>query len=397
MPLSNTATQPSIIAYRPQIDGLRFCAVLVVLIYHYLPMMRPADVQADISILLAFFFVLSSYLITKILMVGKDRTQTHALTRSDVGIAFLIRRTLRIFPAYYCYLMVLMLLPDFGEDIKQNPVQYFSYTANFLMYSTQNFGDVTGHLWTLSVEEQFYLIWPWIILFTPARHLRKVFGLLLVAGIGSRILMYLLDAPAGAVTSNVLTPTCLDSFALGALLALDHKEGKSYLKRYRVLLALLVPVWLIALYFQNGLLNVILQRFLVSIAALLIINGANKGYKGFWGRFLSCKPVLYLAGISYGIYLYHVLAVFAFWKLTERVGATLHSRMGWDLDQIYGFFGSAFVSVTGYLVLSILMAMASWYLVERPLNSLKKYFTYARKKETQPKKVVLAEVSTPAS
>lgn len=387
MPSANT--NPSIIAYRPQIDGLRFFAVFVVLFYHYLPFLRPLDAFADISVLLAFFFVLSSYLITSILLTGKERTLTTNLTRSDVGIAFLVRRTLRIFPAYYVYLAMLFFLPGTKEHIQEHAGTFYAYTANFMMYNVQEYGEVTGHLWTLSVEEQFYLLWPWVILFTPGKYMRSVLGFLILAGIGSRVVMNIMGDPEAHVSPNVLTPTCLDSFALGAMLALDHKEGRNHIKIYKTLLLVMLPIWMLSLYTHTTIVNVILQRLVVSFAAIVVIHGANIGFKNWLGRFLECKPVLFLAKISYGIYLYHLLAAYLYWIIVGRLGATLQSRLGIDQNDFFDLARIPLLTLLSYFALSILMAIASWYFVEKPMNSLKRFFNFSAAAKRKEKKVTV--------
>ena len=108
--MTSNLNTPRVIEYKPQLDGLRFCAVLFVLIYHYLPVFRQLGVNLDLALFLVFFFVLSSYLITKILLISKEKGIEAGYSKSKIGLVFLIRRTLRIFPAYYFYLIVLMLL-----------------------------------------------------------------------------------------------------------------------------------------------------------------------------------------------------------------------------------------------------------------------------------------------
>src|SRR5262249_52703950 len=161
----------------------------------------------------AFFFALSGYLITKILLVAKERGIIKNRKRITIAFVFLIRRTLRIFPAYYLYLIIIMLLPVGGYYLRSNAGMFFGYLSNFRIYNDQLWERfATPHLWTLAVEEQFYLIWPWLILFIPTRHLPKLFIFLIAGGIAFRFIYYaLLGQQSQEVPFTVLTPACLDS------------------------------------------------------------------------------------------------------------------------------------------------------------------------------------------
>ncbi len=127
----------------------------MVLFYHYSEWIRALKIPftIDLGTFISFFFVLSSYLITTILL-QKKRTGSGVLS---TAYNFLVRRTLRIFPAYYLYLILLILLPYAGWDVRAHPALYFTYLSNFHIYAGQYWNTLTSHLWTLAVEEQFYL------------------------------------------------------------------------------------------------------------------------------------------------------------------------------------------------------------------------------------------------
>jgi peptidoglycan/LPS O-acetylase OafA/YrhL len=162
--------------FKPQLSGLRFCAVLFVVVYHFSTFLMGLKWHYDLGSFIVFFFVLSSYLITRILIEAKLKAEDRGMPVWKVAVAFLTRRTLRIFPACYLYLIVLMLFPVEGHDLRVHPGIYFGYVYNVWIFITGAWGPYTVHLWTLAVEEQFYLVWPWIILFIPTRHLPKVFA-----------------------------------------------------------------------------------------------------------------------------------------------------------------------------------------------------------------------------
>lgn len=376
----------TVIAYRPQLDGLRFGAVLTVLFYHFLPMYQLVGRVLDIGVLLVFFFVLSSYLITKILLVGKERGLAAGYSKLKIGLVFLSRRTLRIFPAYYFYIFLLLLVPS-ATYVRENAATFFLYLSNYQIFFDQEWGELTAHLWTLAVEEQFYLLWPWLILLTPNRHLPKMLFLIIACGIISRAVIFgMLDSPATQeVTLLVLTPTCLDGFGFGALLAYQHYYGNSISYLWKKVFLIALPVWVITLFLANPAVSIVVDRVFVSLFALFIIEGANIGYKNMLGRMLEHPVVLYLGKISYGIYLYHILAVVSFWKVFGKLTAGRQAIFGIDISDIVDLLKQPWISFPIYLVLSIALASASWYFLEKPINSLKRFFVYNAAKKGAPK------------
>ena len=135
--------------------------------YHFSATLTGLKQIYDLGSLIVFFFVLSSYLLTRILLDDKQEAKEAGKPLRKVALTFLTRRTFRIFPAYYLYLVILMFFPLQGADLRQHPVVYFGYVYNIWIYVSHTWGPYAIHLWTLAVEEQFYLFWPWIILFIP--------------------------------------------------------------------------------------------------------------------------------------------------------------------------------------------------------------------------------------
>ena len=375
----NTAT---VIEYKPQLDGLRFCAVLFVLIYHYLPVFRNLSSTFDLALFLVFFFVLSSYLITKILLISKEKGVAAGLSKQKIGLVFLIRRTLRIFPAYYFYLILLMLLPYAGQNVKDNALSFFLYYSNFQLFYTHEWGELTPHLWTLAVEEQFYLIWPWVILFTPNKYLPKVFYLFIFLGILSRAVLFaLMKSPElEFATLQVLTPTCMDAFSLGALLAYQHVRGKTSNPIYLWLALLSLPI-LIYNKISHQVYFIFFERTFVALMAVVMVEKATHGYKGIIGWFLQNKVVLYLAKISYGIYLYHIFVAYLFWKVIGIINIHIVRRMQVDLTGFINFLALPLVSFFIYFVLSVALAALSWHFLEKPISNLKRLFIYNQQKK----------------
>ncbi|MCC9138942.1 acyltransferase [Pontibacter silvestris] len=339
----------------------------------------------NLAIFLVFFFVLSSYLITKILLSSKRRVQEGKYTDFQLASVFLLRRTLRIFPAYYFYLLILVLLPYAGQHVRDNAASFFLYLSNFDIYFTQEWGELTPHLWTLAVEEQFYLIWPWVIIFTPEKYLLKVLYLVVISGVISRAVLYLLmGSPDEIITLQVLMPTCIDGFGLGALLAYQHINGKTCAPVLFKLLLIASPLYIISLFSGYPFLAIVYDRLYIALIAMVVIEGANKGFNNVVGRFLENKVVLYLAKISYGIYLYHIFAAFIFWKALNKIAAVLNYRFGLDISDIVNVIAIPTVSFFFYMIVSIVLAALSWHLLERPVNNLKRFFMYTAPRKVTP-------------
>lgn len=176
------------------------------------------------------FFVLSGFLITRVLL--NDREASGSL--GEYLKRFYVRRALRVFPIYFAYLLALLiggwlLLPaDAWSALSPHflPASLYVYNFFHLTVDFQHSFFVT-HLWSMSVEEQFYLIWPWVIyLLHPSRHTRVVLiGLVLAGPLLRWTVASLWPAwPAGTVNENVaravfmMTPCYLDAFAIGALI-----------------------------------------------------------------------------------------------------------------------------------------------------------------------------------
>jgi len=375
--MTSTKNIAVVIEYKPQLDGLRFCAVLFVLIYHYLPVFRELNGTLDLALFLVFFFVLSSYLVTKILLISKEKGIAAGHSKSKIGLVFLIRRTLRIFPAYYFYLILLLLLPYAGQNVKDNALSYFLYYSNFQLFYTHEWGELTPHLWTLAVEEQFYLIWPWIILFTPDKHLTKVFYFFIALGILSRAVLFaLMKSPElEFATLQVLTPTCIDAFSLGALLAYRHVQGKTSNPVFFWLVLLSIPI-MIYNKISHQVYFIFFERTFVALMAVVVVEGANRGYKNFIGSFLQHKVVVYLAKISYGMYLYHIFVAYLFWKVISIINNYATHQLHLDLSKIINFLAIPLVSFFIYFALSVVMAVLSWHFLEKPISNLKRRFIY---------------------
>jgi peptidoglycan/LPS O-acetylase OafA/YrhL len=119
------------------------------------------------------FFALSGFLITNILLKNKQEVENGTTTNAKVLKTFYFRRTLRIFPIYYLTLIFLYLFSFKGLDGKT--IWYALYASNIYTFIHQKWDGIIGPLWSLAVEEQFYLVWPFLILLVPAKRLMYFF------------------------------------------------------------------------------------------------------------------------------------------------------------------------------------------------------------------------------
>jgi peptidoglycan/LPS O-acetylase OafA/YrhL len=174
--------------YMPQLDALRFFAVLgVVVVHNWQPSSHTFIVGwFDWGTLgVRLFFVLSGFLITGILIDGRELAPHDSRRRLVFMRQFYARRFLRIFPVYYAVLFVL-LIAGVGQ-IRQIWPWLFSYGTNVYVWHYLAYPYAVPHFWTLAIEEQFYLLWPFVLLFLPRRWLMPFLLALCALGVGWRL------------------------------------------------------------------------------------------------------------------------------------------------------------------------------------------------------------------
>jgi peptidoglycan/LPS O-acetylase OafA/YrhL len=350
----------------PQLDALRAIAALSVLFAHFVwypPRWLTIIPWAAFGVQL--FFVLSGFLITGILLDGRKQVEAGG-SRFWMLRQFYIRRFLRIFPLYYAVILAGRIAewPGFTRTFGWN----LAYLTNFYIVSKAGWIGAASYLWTLSVEEQFYLVWPWIILFLPKRWLLPTFVGVVIFAIVYRVITigwfgpWLNLAPFGS----------LDCFGAGALLALAQRwdeEGKPQLRRTVCTIGLWLGAPLLILAFAWGWhfpLQPDQQAWnIMSLALTLLftplISRAADGFTGVTGFFFMRRSIQYIGRISYGIYIYHLPVQ---WMITSKAS-------GW-LNGLPGFIPPSAV----LLVATIALAALSWHFFESPINRLKRRFPY---------------------
>jgi len=361
------------LGYMPQLDTLRAVAVLMVIVAHWMGEYRFAHALPLGMVGVTLFFVLSGFLITQILLKEREASDSGHERKWALG-RFYIRRTLRIFPVYYLFLVLLYVsgVPEFRGDL----LWYVFYSVNVLVYDHQAWVGPASHLWTLAVEEQFYLVWPLLILFTPRQHLWKVIAAAVLLGPISRgVLFYLSNGTETAAEfAHVLTPTCMDCFGLGAILAyrrtFSDKQFRFASWGWRAFLGanVLLLIWRQEF---SAMTNILLFRLSISVIAVTLIAAASLGFRGFGRILMECPPLVFLGKISYGLYLFH-----------------------YPLPAVYRWLGlpvfaSKPLALAAQFAFLVLVASASWYCFEKPVKNLARWIPY-------PERVVAVPPGTPA-
>ena len=314
------------------------------------------------------FFVLSGFLITGILLDCRAKTAGLPGSRMYAVRQFYIRRFLRIFPVYYL-VVALSLVIDL-PPARQLWAWLISYTLNVHITLSQTSGGPFGHFWSLAVEEQFYLIWPWVVLFAP----RKAIVPLIVAGIclapAYRAWAYKsfpFDIGAMDFKAATFTAANLDTLGAGALLALLWRSGMSRQTLHRFLTSGVLPIGALlyvaalTLYhyrIRPGVFFVVADLASAMVFAWLV-SAAARGFRGTAGRLLQLGPLVYLGRISYGIYVYHNFSSLLLAPVLVNFG--IPTRPSFTM----------FVLSTA---LSVSAAMISWHAFELPINKLKRRF-----------------------
>lgn len=359
--------------YLPELDVLRFLAFVAIFITHAFSRgaefyqeklgMTPTAAHWTSSVMMSgtfsldLFFALSAYLIAELLIREYEKTG-----RLDVW-AFYARRALRIYPLYYVFiLLALIILPRLFDDVLT-----FPHNFSFLFFAGNWTCAVYGlprssavHLWSVSVEEQFYLTFPLLIVLFGVRKLPVLCALLIAVGIATRYWLVASGAPDYAIWCNTFVR--LDAIAAGVLLAYLLRNG--YLRRIesgarRVLLGSSgVALCVLAVGFK------VPTNFLFPVVALAVVFIL---FSFMHPRGIDCKryaPLIYLGRITYGLYVFHLLAM----TLAETIPAYLGKT---------GAVYIAYKTIGGFF-LTVILAMLSYKFLEMPFLKLKKKYAYIK-------------------
>jgi peptidoglycan/LPS O-acetylase OafA/YrhL len=330
-------------------DGLRALAFLMVFVSHK----TSGDLTDRYGVTgVWLFFVLSGFLITRILAQSRLNIEMGQIDYRKALGAFYLRRTLRIFPIYYLYLGVLTILFSFNIIVLDGFWRQLSdwlFLSNF--YIEFHDWGVLGHLWSLAVEEQFYLLFAPLALALPRRYLGHLCAALLMVSVTAHVVFIMRGAPTIHLDTNSLTNFGL--LAMGGLagLAADKPIPKWLTSSGAIVLTLLVFLIL------PDVVSTLRWSQYGHLSGALVVLLLIQVYQNQAGRavsFLSLAPLRGLGVISYGAYLFHPVI---------------------DCSQVlmtmgYSGRGPHAVGVLLDLVLTIVLAMLSWRFFETPLRNL---------------------------
>ncbi|MGX7068391.1 acyltransferase family protein [Gemella bergeri] len=355
--------------YLPSIDSLRAIAVLVVIIYHidvnYLP---GGFLGVDL------FFVLSGYLISSLIIKEYKKTGTLNLYN------FYIRRARRLLPAVYFMITVVLIIITLFNGVLLNKshldaVFGYIYTSNWwYIFHKLNYFDSFGsqspfkHLWSLAIEEQFYIFFPLIFLIFNRKKknndnnykINKNFKYIVLGLISISLIVHILLFDINNV-SRIYFGTDTRAFSLlvgvmGAILyPMEKLSEKVTLKENRLysLISLISIISLIVVMLYTSEYNIWLYRggfLLVAVLCLVVIISTGRQHT-FMSKILSFKPIVFIGKISYSLYLWH----FPILVLTTPVSEIGSPKIFYVILRI---------------VLTFIVATASYILIETPIRKL---------------------------
>jgi peptidoglycan/LPS O-acetylase OafA/YrhL len=341
--------------YIKQLDGIRAIAALMVMFFHFF-----RNVEANSQFYLAIkkisifgqtgvslFFVLSGFLITRILLSTKEK--------KNYFKNFYLRRALRIFPLYYLFLIIYYFLIPLISNSQFVPfnqqIYYWIYIQNFATtFNWKNSGP--DHFWSLAVEEHFYLFWPLMVYFIPYKKIKLGLLLIIVLAFISRLFF---------VENNIevfyFTLTRMDELALGALLASFEKDGElSYAKAKTFLISiviLIIPTIILWIettgksisFLQVFKFNLISLIYFCLVGLVVCLKNEN-----FLNKILRSNFFIYTGKISYGLYVYHPLCFFIISVLLKVTYVPISFFLSFLLTYLiasisYYFYESYFISL----------------------------------------------------
>ncbi|HEY5893796.1 MAG TPA: acyltransferase [Chthoniobacterales bacterium] len=336
-------------------DGLRAVAVISVLIHHF-----EANIPQWINwgtLGVRFFFVMSGFLITRILLKSREKADTGQSSGSTEFWNFQMRRLIRTMPPYYLAIAIAATLAI--PPVRETLAWTLSFCTNFLIVQTSYFPLSVSHYWSIAVQEQFYLIWPFLIFFLPKSWFKATFAILIVAAVLFRLAC--IQMQVSDVTRWVSLPGSLDTFAIGGILAYVSMSHPRLLENSKTRLWTGLAAFSLAgvarglrmLDLHNPW-TVLIETFEATFMAWVVACSVT-GFKGVVGWILSSPPMTHIGKVSYGIYVYHVLIVILIEPWLEKIGLGHHANDPFRLRFM--------IQVTAVVA----VASVSWHFFEQPM------------------------------
>lgn len=377
--VSEPATRGAPLTHIPALDGVRGVAILLVMAHHFVngshSGSRLVNIVASINqagwVGVDLFFVLSGFLITRILL--KERHKEHYFRN------FYMRRTLRIFPLYYGVVALLSLGAIAGLNgplhIQSTPavmMAFWFYGVNFVAAVIGNgpFGAFFP-LWSLVVEEHFYLVWPAIVKIFDAARLQWICLAIIAGAFVCRVMLIALHS--SWLGPYVLTPCRIDAMAIGAILVIRSAISKNGSAISAVTACVMFATAAAAITIciaksgkfnsDSGWVETIGFTAVDMLAAVFIAMASRPG--SFVGKLMGMPLFTFFGKYSYGLYMCHCSVQFLLepYTSTEALQRVTHS-----------FAISGMLSVFTKVAVSTCLAVLSYQLYEKQFLSLKKYF-----------------------
>jgi peptidoglycan/LPS O-acetylase OafA/YrhL len=368
--------------YVPQLDGLRFFAFLLVFVHHFMP---AAESFTNFEFLVPFitvlqnygwagvdlFLVLSAFLITNLLLLEQQRTGTISLKD------FYIRRSLRIWPLYYLMILIGFFInpivsgkftaPDHQKLMAEHFLPYVAFLGNYSA-GMHNYAEsrFLAHLWTISLEEQFYILWPVLLVLLVSKR-RLLAGVLLgLLGFSVMLRFYFLMEQAAhpQIWTNLFTR--LDPLVLGTLLALYRSRnpatGRGDGLKYLGGISLVV----LPTFFPNidtHSIHVVWQYLSIALGFCLLLDASLAGTVRLPHLVLTGKPIVWLGKLCYGLYIYHLIGI----NIGKKLQRSLHLYPGSEMTWLVTFIMA--------MVVTVLLSYVSYNFFEKKFLKLKNRFT----------------------
>ncbi|WP_026474928.1 acyltransferase family protein [Alkaliflexus imshenetskii] len=352
--------------YWPELDGVRFFAFLLVFIHHH-PLFKDVPGLKYIYeygwIGVDLFFVLSAYLFTKLLVVEYQKTNTISFKK------FYIRRVFRIWPVYYVFVAIVVLLALYAKDFEVSRYMWIRI-AGLLTFAdnilTANAGynpiEITSHLWTIGYEEQFYVFIPLIIFFLVRKPIKVrwlfFISVYLLCSI-IRLIIIVKQVPHPALW--VLPITHFEAIFMGVIIGFGGADF--ILKKIKPEIVGVIGLLFFVLIILMPNLDIIsgwliLTYTFVGFSTALVFYAVL--YSPPLQRFFSKELFVFLGKRSYGLYVFHLAANSLAFMIVKKAGFS-------DPNVLW-------ISFIVSLLLTILMSVISYQFIERPFLILKKKF-----------------------
>lgn len=375
--MDNTALKKRV--YFENLDGLRFLCFLSIFFYHsfyteslelknnpiYIFVENGIFGNANIGV--NFFFVLSGFLITYLLIQEKQNNGQINLKN------FWIRRALRIWPLFYfCVFFGFVIFPyikqTFGQTPNEtaDPLYYLTFLNNFDLINVGKVPDssVLGILWSIAVEEQFYLIWPIIIFLFPLKKLWIPFTFFILTSLVYRTFN------TSAFAREFHTLSCIGDMTVGAfgawLIIVSEKFKKTIADLSKIKIAVIYVVFFIIYIYKYQLFinqdGRIFEKLVISLVIILIILEQCYAKNSFF-KMSQFKRISQLGIITYGLYCLHFIGILITTTLTKKLGINAH------LWQIF------LVDTSISFVIALAFGKISYRFLEAPFLKLKERFS----------------------